>query len=54
MEDIKYIREKQVMQKFMKGISTESGLVTYGLDDIKRALNYGAVDISWLYLTFFL
>ena len=44
MEDVKYIREKQVMQRFMKEISTDSGLASYGLDDIRRALNYGAVD----------
>ena len=44
MEDVKYIREKQVMQRFMKEISIDSGLASYGLEDIQRALNYGAVD----------
>ncbi len=44
IEDVKYIREKQVMQRFMKEISIESGLASYGLEAIKRALNYGAVD----------
>jgi len=42
--NLKYIREKQVMQRFMKEISNDSGLASYGLNDIKKALNYGAVD----------
>ncbi|MFW9988615.1 MAG: peptide chain release factor aRF-1 [Candidatus Odinarchaeota archaeon] len=45
IEDVKYIREKQIMQRFMKEISIDSGLASYGLDDIQKALNYGAVDI---------
>ena len=28
----------------MKEVSIDSGLASYGLDDIQRALNYGAVD----------
>lgn len=44
IEDVKYIREKQIMQRFMKEISIDSGLASYGLDDIQKALNYGAVD----------
>lgn len=44
IEGVKYIREKQVMQRFMKEISIESGLASYGLEAIQRALNYGAVD----------
>jgi len=44
IENVKYIREKQIMQRFMKEVSIDSGLASYGLDDIQRALNYGAVD----------
>jgi len=44
MENVKYIREKEVMQHFMREISNETGLGTYGLEEIKRALNYGVVD----------
>ncbi|MFX1365100.1 MAG: peptide chain release factor aRF-1 [Promethearchaeota archaeon] len=44
IEDVKYIREKQIMQNFLKEISIDSGLASYGLDDIQKALNYGAVD----------
>jgi peptide chain release factor subunit 1 len=46
--DVKYIREKQVMQRFMKHITSETALATYGLEEIQRALNYGAVDILLL------
>ncbi|MFX1286922.1 MAG: peptide chain release factor aRF-1 [Promethearchaeota archaeon] len=45
IEDVKYIREKQVVQQFMKEISTDSGLASYGLEEIQKALNYGVVDI---------
>jgi peptide chain release factor subunit 1 len=44
INDVKYIREKQVMQRFMKEISIDSGLASYGLEDIQKALNYGVVD----------
>lgn len=44
IENVKYIREKQVMQRFMKEITSDSGLASYGLEAIQKALNYGAVD----------
>ncbi|TFG01432.1 MAG: peptide chain release factor 1 [Promethearchaeota archaeon] len=44
IEDVKYIREKLVMQRFMKEISNDSGLATYGIEEVQKALNYGAVD----------
>ncbi|MHA1274300.1 MAG: peptide chain release factor aRF-1 [Promethearchaeota archaeon] len=44
IEDVKYIREKQIMQQFLKEISNDSGLVTYGLKEVQNALNYNAVD----------
>ncbi|MFX1504397.1 MAG: peptide chain release factor aRF-1 [Promethearchaeota archaeon] len=44
IEDVKYIREKQIMQSFMKEISVDSGLASYGLEEIQKALNYGVVD----------
>ena len=48
IENVKYIREKEAMQRFMKEISNDSGLATYGLEEIQRALNYGAVDMLLL------
>jgi len=44
IEDVKYIREKLVMQRFMNEISNDSGLATYGLEEVQKALNYSAVD----------
>ena len=36
------------MQRFMSDIASETGLATYGLEEIQKALNYGAVDILLL------
>lgn len=44
IENVKYIREKQVMQRFMNEISNDTGLATYGLNEVQKALNYSAVD----------
>jgi peptide chain release factor subunit 1 len=44
IKDVKYIREKQVMQRFMKEIANDTGMATYGLEDVQKALNMGAVD----------
>jgi len=43
IENVKYIQEKQIMQQFLKELSIDSGLASYGLEEIKRALNFGAV-----------
>ena len=45
IKNVKYIREKQVMQKFMKEVSNDTGFAIYGLDEVQKALNYSAVDI---------
>jgi len=45
MANIKYVREKQVMQRFMKEITNDTGMATYGYDDVKKALSYNAVDL---------
>ncbi|MFX0188955.1 MAG: peptide chain release factor aRF-1 [Candidatus Hodarchaeota archaeon] len=44
IEDVKYIREKLVMQRFMNEISNDTGLATYGLEEVQKALSYSAVD----------
>ncbi|MHA2392974.1 MAG: peptide chain release factor aRF-1 [Promethearchaeota archaeon] len=48
IENVKYIHEKEIMQHFMKQITSETSLATYGLEEIQRALNYGAVDVLLL------
>ena len=42
--NLKYVREKKVMARFLKEISNDSGLATYGLDEVQKALDYNAVD----------
>ncbi|TES96837.1 MAG: peptide chain release factor 1 [Promethearchaeota archaeon] len=41
--NVKYIREKLIMQSFLNAISKETGLVAYGLEEVQKALNMGAV-----------
>jgi len=42
--NVKYIKEKEVMQLFLKEISNETGMAAYGLVEVQKALNMGAVD----------
>ncbi|MBN1213993.1 MAG: peptide chain release factor aRF-1 [Candidatus Lokiarchaeota archaeon] len=44
IKDTKYVEEKQIMQKFMKEITNDTGLATYGVEEVEKALNYSAVD----------
>jgi peptide chain release factor subunit 1 len=44
IENVKYIREKQIMQSFMKEIANDTGLATYGFEEVQKALTFGAVD----------
>jgi len=41
--NVKFVREKQVMQSFLKEVSNDTGLVAYGLEEVQKALNMGAV-----------
>jgi len=42
--NVKYIKEKEVMQLFLKEISNDTGMAAYGLKEVQKALNMGAVD----------
>jgi peptide chain release factor subunit 1 len=42
--NVKYIKEKEVMQLFLKEISNETGMAAYGIEEVQKALNMGAVD----------
>ena len=44
ISNVKYIKEKEVMQLFLKEVSNDTGMVAYGLAEVQRALNMGAVD----------
>jgi peptide chain release factor subunit 1 len=41
---IRYVEEKRIMQKFLREIGQETGLATYGEDDVRKHLNNGIVD----------
>jgi peptide chain release factor subunit 1 len=40
---IRYVEEKKVMQKFLREIGQDTGLATYGEDDVRKYLNNGIV-----------
>ena len=42
--NVKFIKEKEVMQLFLKEISNDTGMAAYGLKEVQKALNMGAVD----------
>jgi peptide chain release factor subunit 1 len=43
MRKIRYIEEKQVMQQFLYEIGHDTGMATYGEEEVRRALEAGAV-----------
>jgi len=43
MQKIRYIEEKEVVQQFLYEIGHDTGLVTYGEEDVRKALKKGAV-----------
>ncbi len=42
--NVRYIKEKTLMQKFMYNLSKDTGLITYGENEIRKALMRAAVD----------
>jgi peptide chain release factor subunit 1 len=43
MRKVRYIEEKDIMQKFLYGVGHDSGMVTYGEAEVRRLLQAGAV-----------
>lgn len=43
MRKIRYVEEKKVMQQFLYEIGHDTGMATYGEEDVRRALEAGAV-----------
>jgi peptide chain release factor subunit 1 len=43
MRKVRYIEEKQVMQQFLYEVGHDTGMATYGEEDVRRALEAGAV-----------
>jgi peptide chain release factor subunit 1 len=48
MRKIRYIEEKKLMQQFLYEIGHDTGMVTYGEEDARRALEAGAVRVLLL------
>jgi peptide chain release factor subunit 1 len=43
MRKVRYIEEKQIMQQFLYEVGHDTGLITYGEAEVRRALQAGAV-----------
>jgi peptide chain release factor subunit 1 len=43
MRKVRYIEEKQLMQQFLYEIGHDTGMITYGEAEVRRALEAGAV-----------
>jgi peptide chain release factor subunit 1 len=43
MRKVRYIEEKEIMQKFLYEVGHDSGMITYGEADVRRLLQAGAV-----------
>lgn len=43
MKKVRYIEEKQIMQKFLYEVGHDSGLITYGEVEVRRLMNSAAV-----------
>ena len=44
MVNVKYVEEKKVMQRFMKEISSDTGMAIYGLEEVEKALKMAAIE----------
>jgi len=44
MRKIRYVEEKEIVQKFLYHIGHDTGMVTYGEEDVRKALEAGAVE----------
>jgi len=43
LQRVRYVEEKRIMQEFLHEIGHDTGLATYGEDEVKRSLEMGAV-----------
>jgi len=48
MKKVRYIEEKEIMQKFLYEVGHDTGLITYGETEVRRALEAGSVRILLL------
>ena len=43
MRKVRYVEEKQIMQQFLYGVGHDTGMITYGEAEVRKALEAGAV-----------
>ncbi len=48
MRKVRYIEEKEIMQKFLYEVGHDTGMITYGEAEVRRALQAGAVRLLLL------
>jgi peptide chain release factor subunit 1 len=48
MRKVRYIEERKVVQQFLYEVGHDTGKITYGEEDVRRALEAGAVNILLL------
>ena len=48
MRKVRYVEEKQIVQKFLYEVGHDTGLITYGEVEVRRALEAGAVRLLLL------
>jgi peptide chain release factor subunit 1 len=48
MRKVRYIEEKEIMQKFLYEVGHDTGMITYGEVEVRRALQAGAVRLLLL------
>lgn len=48
MKKVRYIEEKEIMQKFLYEVGHDTGMITYGEAEVRRALETGAVRMLLL------
>jgi peptide chain release factor subunit 1 len=49
LSNVKFVQEKKILSKFFEEISTDSGLVVFGVHDTMKVLETGAIESLLLY-----
>lgn len=49
LHNVKFVQEKKILSKFFEEISTDSGLVVFGVHDTMKVLETGAIETLLLY-----
>jgi len=49
LSNVKFVQEKKILSKFFEEISTDSGLVVFGVHDTMKVLETGAIETLLLY-----